>query len=70
MWAWLSDPGNQKTLAFLGGGVAAVVAAAWAVLKFFLKRPSVTIIAADRGGMAAGRDMNASQPPRRPKRRR
>ena len=28
-WFWLSNPDNQKTLAFIGGGIAAVAAAGW-----------------------------------------
>jgi hypothetical protein len=71
MWAWFADPGNQKTLGFLGGGVAAFAGAAWAVFKFFLNKPRrVTTITADRGGMAAGRDINAApQPPATGRRR-
>lgn len=64
MWLWLWDPDNQKTLAFLGGGVAALAGAAWTVFKFLHKKPSaVTTVMADRGGMAAGRDLNAATPP-------
>jgi hypothetical protein len=59
MWEWLSDPQVQKTLGFVGGGIAAVVAAWWAVVKFVLgnSKSSVTVTA-DRGGMAAGRDIH------------
>jgi hypothetical protein len=63
MWEWLSDPQVQKTLGFVGGGIAAVIAGGWAVVKFVLGRPkpdggskSGVTITADRGGMAAGRD--------------
>ena len=38
IWTWLSDPGNQKTLAFFGSGLGAVVAAAWAIFRYI--RPS------------------------------
>jgi hypothetical protein len=81
MWDWLADPQMQKTLGFVGGGIAAVIAAGWAVVKFVLRRPkpSVTVMA-DRGGMAAGRDItggmsagrdiNAMPPPSAPKKRR
>jgi hypothetical protein len=62
MWFWLSDPANQKTLAFVGGGVSVVVAGAWAVFKTFFEERSKrtnsspsTVIKADRGGLAAGR---------------
>ena len=71
MWAWLADPATQKTLGFLGGGIAALAAAAWAVFKFVFKKPrSVTTITADRGSQAAGRDINAPLPPSATRRRR
>jgi hypothetical protein len=74
MWLWLSDPANQKTLAFIGGGISVVVAAAWAVFKTFFKEPdskpsSSTVIKADRGGMAAGRDIFTGSPPKTKQRR-
>ncbi len=80
MWEWLSDPQVQKTLGFVGGGIAAVIAAGWAVVKFVLGRPKPSMtITADRGGMAAGRDIHGGMsagrdinavPPPTPKRRR
>src|SRR5207245_1575434 len=74
MWEWLADPQVQKTLGWLGGGVAAVVAAGWAVVKFALGRPKPrTVITADRGGMVAGRDninINRMPPPPTAERRR
>jgi hypothetical protein len=69
---WLADPENQKTIAFLAGGIAAVVAAAWAVFKYFHSSreraaPPSQTITADRGGVAAGRDarITRDQPSRR-----
>jgi hypothetical protein len=81
MWEWLSDPQVQKTLGWLGGGLAAVAAGGWAVVKFVLRRPKPSMtITADRGGMAAGRDIrggmaagrdiSAAPPPATPRRRR
>ncbi len=69
MWLWLTDPTNQKTLAFIGGGASVVVGAIWAVFKFARETPSKkssphTIIKADRGGMAAGRDIGVGTPPK------
>ena len=60
IWGWLSDPGNQATLGFLGGGLAAVAAGIWTVVKYLRKGrgkepPSLTVTA-DHGGVAAGRD--------------
>ena len=71
MWQWLSDPDNQKTRAFLGGGVAAQAGAAWTLFKFMRKKPhAVTKVSADRGGIAAGRDVKTLTPPAASKRRR
>lgn len=74
MWDWLTSPENRETITWLAGGLAAVVAGAWAVFKYFRSSrqragPSQTITA-DRGGVAAGRDahVNRHQPGRRPKR--
>jgi hypothetical protein len=69
MWLWLADPTNQKTLAFIGGGASVVVGAAWAVFKFLRETPGKkssphTVIKADRGGMAAGRDISVGTPPK------
>ena len=65
--SWLSDPANQKTLAFLGTGLAALATGAWAVFKFVRQRPAapanITVIA-DNNSTAAGRDVNVSPPPR------
>ena len=74
MWEWLSDPQVQKMLGFVGGGVAAVVAGGWAVVKFVLGRPKPSVmVTADRGGMAAVRDnivVNEKPPSAAPRRRR
>jgi hypothetical protein len=71
MWEWLSDTQVQKTLGFVGGGAAAVIAAGWAVVKFWSSKPKAgVVVTADRGGMAAGRDINTVPPPAAPKRRR
>ena len=62
MWQWLTNSDNQKILAFLGGGAASVITAAWAVFKYHYK-PShkkgagSVKVKADRGGIAAGRDV-------------
>jgi hypothetical protein len=67
MWLWLSDPANQKTLALIGGAISAVAGAAWAVFKLLRGEPGKksgpnTTITADRGGMAAGRDISVGTP--------
>jgi hypothetical protein len=35
LWSFLSAPKNQKTLSWLGGGLAAVIAALWAAFIHF-----------------------------------
>ena len=72
IWTFLSDPENQQTLAWLGGGLVVVTGGLWAVIKFFFPRFSgdkpTTSISADRGGIAAGRDVNLAEPPRKRRR--
>jgi hypothetical protein len=61
---WLADPENQKIIAFFAGGIAAVVAGAWAVFKYFHSSrnrssdapPPSQTVTANRGGIAAGHD--------------
>lgn len=71
LWTFLSDPDNQQTLAWIGGGLAAVAVGIWAVVKVFLARrttsapPPSTSIKADRGGIAAGRDVKITERPER-----
>jgi hypothetical protein len=36
-WNWLRDPENQKPLAILGGGIAAIAAAVWTALQWLLR---------------------------------
>lgn len=59
LWVWLSQPDNQNTLGWLGGGLVIVCAGLWAIIKFFRDRkerdPSVHVTA-DRGATAVGRD--------------
>lgn len=61
IWTWLADSDNRAILTFLGGGLAALIAGSWAVIKYIHKsrekeRPSVTVTA-DRGSIAGGRDV-------------
>ena len=71
LWTFLSDPDNQQTLAWLGGGLAIVAAGFWAVIKFNLSRSSASSkpsISADRGSIAAGRDVKVIGQHKRPRR--
>jgi hypothetical protein len=53
-WRWLSQSENQKVLAFIGGGVAAVVGGLWQVYLHLSKKSKDTAVSASRGGIAAG----------------
>ena len=80
MWDFLTDPQNQQTLSWLGGGFAVGCGGLWAVLKFVLDRKGpkgtsggtagggasaprgeAASLLADRGGLAAGRDIRIEQ---------
>jgi hypothetical protein len=69
LWAFLSDPHNQAILSWLGGGLVVVAGGAWTVIKFMVgpkdkgeggaaPAPSRTVVRADRGGIAGGRDVS------------
>lgn len=55
-WIWLSNPGHQRTLTFLGGGIAIVVTAMWTAFVHLHKKPSTpdssTVVFATGGGAA------------------
>ena len=66
IWDFLKDGSNQAVLSWIGGGIVVVAGAFWATLKFFFprdknKRASPPSVHADRGGVAAGRDIRAVQ---------
>ncbi len=57
MWTWLKRTTNQKTLAFLCGGLAAAAIASWTVYTHFYPGPSSgskPSIQADHGVAAGG----------------
>jgi hypothetical protein len=69
LWVWLSNPDNQQTVAWIGGGMAAVAAGAWTVFKTLHNKSSTsTTVTADHGGIAAGRDANVGVSPKAPRR--
>jgi tetratricopeptide (TPR) repeat protein len=63
VWQWLSNSKNQKTLAWLGGGLAVVISGAWQGYLHFSEKskdhPSPSVFA-DHGGIASGHDTNIS----------
>jgi tetratricopeptide (TPR) repeat protein len=67
LWAFLSDPDNQQTLAWLGGGLVVAGSGILAAIKFFFPRPSgsstppAPTISADRGGIAAGGNVTVTK---------
>jgi len=64
IWDFLKDGSNQAVLTWIGGGIAAVAAGIWAVVKVMAKngdnKPSKPSVIADRGGVAAGGDIKGS----------
>ena len=64
LWALLQDEKNRVVLSWLGGGLVVVVAGLWAVFKLLHRKPgTVMTITADRGGIAAGGNVNTNPPP-------
>lgn len=39
LWAWAKQENNRAVLKWVGGGAAAIVAAAWALIQFMCQRP-------------------------------
>jgi hypothetical protein len=72
IWVFLKEPDNRALLSWIGGGIVAVAAGIWAVVKFKAKngdnnKQSKPGVSADRGSMAAGRDISIN--PRGPSKR-
>jgi hypothetical protein len=57
LWDFLQHDANRSVLAWLGGGLVIVLGGVWAVVKFLSRKPQVS---ADRGGIAAGRDISGN----------
>ncbi len=59
LWRWLSESKNQKTLAWLGGGVIIVMGGLWQVYVHFSDSPTedkpyISNVSASNGGIASG----------------
>lgn len=64
IWEFLKDETNRAVLGVVGGAIVAVAAGiAWVVRTFFNKKSesscATSRVSADRGGVAAGRDITA-----------
>ena len=63
MWDFLTDPQNQQTLSWLGGGLAVICGGLWAVFRFVLERRGRPGAPASAGSsesspvITAGRDL-------------
>lgn len=60
MWRWLKRPVNQRTLAFVGCGLATVAIASWTVYTHFHPSSSGKLnpsVQADRNSVAVGGEM-------------
>jgi len=61
LWARLSEVRTQRTLAFVGSGIAAVVGATWmAYVRLFDQKPPTPTVSATQGGIAAGQNVTAT----------
>jgi hypothetical protein len=64
IWDFLKDGSNQAVLSWIGGGIAAVAAGIWAIVKLVAKngehKPSKPSVTADRGSVASGGDIKSS----------
>ena len=61
-WAWVSDPNHQRTLGFIGAGIAAVAVAGWTVYVHFSEKVTPVAapgVSASNGGIATGGDVTA-----------
>ena len=65
IWHFLSDRGTQRTLTFLGTGIAAAVGATWAAYVYFTDKPKTltTSVSTSQGGIAARGDVRATAAP-------
>jgi len=65
VWAYLGDESNLKRLAFIGGGLAAVIGALWTAFIYFHpvpgEKPKVQAgVEADCGSVAIGGDVSGA----------
>lgn len=66
LWEWLSEPANQRTLAFIGGGLVVAVGAVWKGYVYLAKKkepPPSPQMSASSGGIAVGGNITAPAQP-------
>jgi len=62
IWSWIDNENNRAVITWLGGGLAVLLAAAWAVFKFLRrsnKEPSSSTTATANYGIVAGGSISA-----------
>ena len=60
MWQWLKRPSNQKLLAFIGSGIAAVAVGAWTVFVDQREDGAATPNVQAEHGVAAGGNISGT----------
>jgi hypothetical protein len=60
IWKWIKDDKNRDILKLSGAGLAAIVAAVWAVLTFAVGDHAAPSASAGPGGIAAGHDISGN----------
>lgn len=54
LWNWLSNDRNRQVLGFIGGGIAALIGAAWAVFVFVVDHGEAKKVAAAPAAISPG----------------
>ena len=60
IWNWLKDDRNRDVVKMTAAGLAAVVAAAWAILTLVVDHHPRASITSGAGGIAAGHDISGN----------
>jgi tetratricopeptide (TPR) repeat protein len=61
VWGWLSNQKNQKTLAFVGGGLVVAIGGGWEAYLHFSEKPKEpAAVTASADGIAAGENISAT----------
>lgn len=64
LWACVSNSRNRAVLSWVGSGVVALIAGLWAVTPYVFPKKNnpaaPTVVCAQQGGVAAGRDVSGN----------